>query len=344
MSAPVSAQSPNTATMIVVVVDQTGAVVKDAKVSVANTATAAGREAVSGSDGSAIFPALSLTGTYTVVVSKAGFGESVRRSGVRLPCALRPDRRHQVVLLSVLSPTSCLARIDTGYNAIYTNQPRRSCNPMFRLSISYLFVSGLLLAAPVVVFNDFGPGNTFMPGPGITVGCGALCWNDAGHSQGWSFIPATTSSLSLLETVAFLGPSPTGTITFTIFADAGGVPGASLESFGLPLVRTPQFMSFPSSLHPVLQAGQTYWFTAFTQDLVNQAGDVGINSIGVTGPEALRIGSGPWTPTTSSAYAVFRITGDQAQVPEPSTLCLIGFGAIALALCTRCRRSPSFGC
>ena len=68
------AQSPNTATMIVVVVDQTGAVVKDAKVSVVNTATGAAREAVSGSDGSATIPALSLTGTYTVSVSKAGFG------------------------------------------------------------------------------------------------------------------------------------------------------------------------------------------------------------------------------------------------------------------------------
>ena len=51
--------------MIVVVTDQTGAVVKDAKVSVVNTATGAVREAVSGSDGSATIPALSLTGTYT---------------------------------------------------------------------------------------------------------------------------------------------------------------------------------------------------------------------------------------------------------------------------------------
>ena len=74
IAAPVAAQSPNTATMIVVVVDQTGAVIKDAKVSVVNTATGAVREAVSGSDGSATIPALSLTGTYTVSVSKEGFG------------------------------------------------------------------------------------------------------------------------------------------------------------------------------------------------------------------------------------------------------------------------------
>jgi hypothetical protein len=70
----VIAQSPNTASMIVVVVDQAGAVVKDARVSVVNTATGAVREAVSGSDGNATFSALSLTGTYTLSVSREGFG------------------------------------------------------------------------------------------------------------------------------------------------------------------------------------------------------------------------------------------------------------------------------
>jgi hypothetical protein len=68
------AQSPNTASMIVVVVDQNGAVVKDAKVSVVNDATGDARDAVSGNDGSITIPALSLTGTYTVSVSKEGFG------------------------------------------------------------------------------------------------------------------------------------------------------------------------------------------------------------------------------------------------------------------------------
>ncbi|HEX8709892.1 MAG TPA: carboxypeptidase-like regulatory domain-containing protein, partial [Pyrinomonadaceae bacterium] len=75
MAVPVAAQSPNTATMMVIVTDQTGAVIKDARVSVSNNATGDVREAVSGSEGSATIPGLSLTGTYTVVVSRQGFGD-----------------------------------------------------------------------------------------------------------------------------------------------------------------------------------------------------------------------------------------------------------------------------
>src|SRR6185295_7702385 len=72
------AQSPNTATMIVVVNDQNGAVVTDARVSVVNTATADSREAISGTDGTATFPALSLTGKYKVTVMREGFGNEER--------------------------------------------------------------------------------------------------------------------------------------------------------------------------------------------------------------------------------------------------------------------------
>src|SRR5215203_243883 len=68
------AQSPNTASMIVVVVDQNDAVVRDAKVTVSNNATGAVREALSDGDGSVTIPALSLTGTYTVGVTREGFG------------------------------------------------------------------------------------------------------------------------------------------------------------------------------------------------------------------------------------------------------------------------------
>src|SRR5438067_9665713 len=65
--------------MIVVVEDQAGALLREAKVSVVNTATGNVRETVSGSDGSATIPALALTGTYTVSVSKEGLGIEERK-------------------------------------------------------------------------------------------------------------------------------------------------------------------------------------------------------------------------------------------------------------------------
>jgi hypothetical protein len=72
-AAPIFAQSPNTASMIVHVVDQNGAVVRGASVSVLNTATGATREALSGEEGSATIAALPLTGEYKVSVTMTGF-------------------------------------------------------------------------------------------------------------------------------------------------------------------------------------------------------------------------------------------------------------------------------
>ena len=74
-AAPVFAQSPNNSTIVVLVTDQSGAVVRDAKVSVANNQTGAVRDVASGSDGSATITALPLTGTYRVLVSKQGFSD-----------------------------------------------------------------------------------------------------------------------------------------------------------------------------------------------------------------------------------------------------------------------------
>ena len=73
ITAPVAAQSPNTASLVVVVVDQNGAVVKGANVSVVNSATGAVREAFSGDEGTATIAALPLTGEYKVTVAMSGF-------------------------------------------------------------------------------------------------------------------------------------------------------------------------------------------------------------------------------------------------------------------------------
>ncbi len=73
IAAPALAQSPNNAAIQVVVVDQTGAVVKDAKVTIVNSATGAARESISGAEGSATLSALPLDGTYKISVTKSGF-------------------------------------------------------------------------------------------------------------------------------------------------------------------------------------------------------------------------------------------------------------------------------
>src|SRR5262245_40211341 len=70
---PARAQTPNTGSIVVVVVDQTGGVVRDAKITITNSATRASREVMSGADGSVTLPALSLTGDYTISVTKSGF-------------------------------------------------------------------------------------------------------------------------------------------------------------------------------------------------------------------------------------------------------------------------------
>ncbi len=72
IAAPALAQSPNTSTVVVLVSDQTGAIVKDAKVSVTNNQTHAVRESMSDADGRATFSALPLTGDYTISVVKTG--------------------------------------------------------------------------------------------------------------------------------------------------------------------------------------------------------------------------------------------------------------------------------
>ena len=84
LAMPAHAQSPATAAIAVIVTDPSGAVVKDAKITVTNTQSGASREFTSGADGSAISPALSISGVYAVHVSKAGFtAEDVKNLSLR---------------------------------------------------------------------------------------------------------------------------------------------------------------------------------------------------------------------------------------------------------------------
>jgi len=81
---PAAAQSPNTATISVIVTDQTGGAVVDATVSVTNGQTGLHREVKTIGDGSATVAALPIGGTYVIGVTKAGFAPQQDVSDVRL--------------------------------------------------------------------------------------------------------------------------------------------------------------------------------------------------------------------------------------------------------------------
>jgi len=70
---PVYAQSPNTSTIVVIVTDETGAVLPGATVTAINDATSASRQAVTGADGSATIAALPIPGAYTVRAEMSRF-------------------------------------------------------------------------------------------------------------------------------------------------------------------------------------------------------------------------------------------------------------------------------
>jgi len=67
------AQSPNTASLVVVASDQSGAVVPGAQVTVINNDTGLVRDGITGIDGSVTVAALPIVGSCSVAVSKAGF-------------------------------------------------------------------------------------------------------------------------------------------------------------------------------------------------------------------------------------------------------------------------------
>lgn len=70
---PSFAQTVNTGTVVVLVTDQTGGVLPGATVTLTNADTGAKRDGITGSDGSATFAALPVTGTWVLGITLQGF-------------------------------------------------------------------------------------------------------------------------------------------------------------------------------------------------------------------------------------------------------------------------------
>jgi uncharacterized protein (TIGR03437 family) len=159
-----------------------------------------------------------------------------------------------------------------------------SCSPTRVLLIAVITVIAGQLAIPQqLLFSTLGPGESFPPGPGFTVGGGEL-WKMTGNNGSIgaaAFTPSITApfhhadfSLQYMyePTLNMTGPPD---ITFTLTSDDGGVPGTTIETIPVTNVSdgsmAAAIVTATSLLHPVLQSGMQYWFVVAPPNLLQTA-------------------------------------------------------------------------
>lgn len=193
-----------------------------------------------------------------------------------------------------------------------------------------------------VVFNTFGPGDTFNP----------LVGNTAAWIQTTTFGKGVAAAFSVnggnyvfdSVTVALDFNGPNSKMNLLILQDSAGAPtGALVETVTSDLgavSNMAQVVTLDSSLHPVLANGARYWLVLEppASNLTGSEDDAvyNWNSSGFFGPKGIRdfdFVSGnwlPWAVNSNGRLPAFRIEG--TLVPEPSALWLLlgGVGWLGL--------------
>src|SRR5215472_6300456 len=117
--------------------------------------------------------------------------------------------------------------------------------------------------SPVFVFNSFGSGNSYITYAdwGIS-GASGLPGGFVGHAE--LFVPSVSGNLNSLQVAVGQISGGTGLVNFSVAADNGGTPGATLESFSNEQAPSPAsgVLTINSVTQPLLQAGATYWLVA----------------------------------------------------------------------------------
>lgn len=209
--------------------------------------------------------------------------------------------------------------------------------PTFVAATIFLVTSGAARAD--VLFNNFGPGDSYLGNTGWTVINGGPV--GAHIEEASSF---TVSGGDFFFTTAEFGAGHLfgpNVLIVTLHDDAAGVPGDPIESVTLvdQLLRFPNKpqTNYPPVVAPfsggtVLRDGSTYWLSMSTVTDTDAWAAWNYNITGDLGLRAFREDSGPWSPHTGDPRGVFRVNG--APVPSPATLAL----PVALALRAARRR------
>lgn len=204
----------------------------------------------------------------------------------------------------------------------------------FRFAIGAVVLLALAISADgAIVFNNFGPGDTFADFglilQGESVGTIANVDQAAAFTVGSNSYSLTSVSLGIsVDTPPNTG---TGPLDIIIASDASGLPGSALKTYSLNVNTTgKQIVTGSGGSAFTLDANTKYWVIADARGTFNGAWND--NTIGDIGPSAGRSNNGPWSlqSTSSVNHFAFRVEGQV--VPEPASgMVLLGLVVVVLA-------------
>ena len=187
------------------------------------------------------------------------------------------------------------------------------------------------------IASNFGSGQSFLT---------AAVWMVGGQPPAEIAASFVSSQDFTLETIDFAAVSLSGAVTGVDVSVASGssAPGATIESFAVSGISgKPSVLTVESALHPLLDAGVTYWIVLSPLDPTAPLVGWNQNDQGVVGVSA-RFDDGAWSALgTEVLMPAFDVLGTPLvpTVPEPSTRSFVIFvvGCQLTALAYRRRKT-----
>jgi hypothetical protein len=201
-----------------------------------------------------------------------------------------------------------------------------------------LLVGSTWLSSAAVIFNNFGPGDSF--GPFGLLLQGEDVGTIANVDQAASFtVGANNYLLTSIELGLGVAEGKAGPLDVILAADAGGEPGAALETISLNLLSGEQVTFAAASGSTLLSANTTYWVIADAKGTLDGGWNRNnIGDLGVTAGRSAKTGTvdyGPWDvrDPDEDQFALRvsgRITGTDRVPDAGGTLALLATSMLGL--------------